>query len=378
MINKIKSFFNSPINKVPALLDKSYYNGLDGLRGLAVIIVVLSHIGEGTHWPYFRGLIGVEIFFVLSGFLITTLLIKEKIQTGKISLKNFYIRRVLRILPVAYLYLFALLLFNYIFTLNITRVAFISSFLYLRNLPFIKQTSSDWYVGHFWTLTIEEQFYLIFPFLLVTNLNRYFKIICSLILLVPIIEFFGYNKIGVFYSSHFIHLLTFIFINILGKGTISILIGSLLSVMIFKGILKNNTRKIPYFLSSFLLLLTIILHTILPDHVFGVNIGVIVFSSVVGFIIYLSIQSQGFLSKVLNNSILKKIGVLSYSIYIWQEIFTYMQPWAGHFKYGNSLYLNIPALFIVAYLSYHFYELKFLKLKEKFKSVGYNIDNKTL
>jgi peptidoglycan/LPS O-acetylase OafA/YrhL len=89
---------------VPALLKPAHLPGLDGLRGIAIIIVLLSHIFKGT--PYaksFPGDTGVEIFFVISGFLITSLLLKEKINNGHISLKHFYIRRILRILPLAYL-----------------------------------------------------------------------------------------------------------------------------------------------------------------------------------------------------------------------------------------------------------------------------------
>ena len=74
------------------------FPGLDGLRALAATMVIFFHFG-GPNWTWLSGWVGVYLFFVLSGFLITTLLLREQDRTGRISLSNFYIRRVFRILP---------------------------------------------------------------------------------------------------------------------------------------------------------------------------------------------------------------------------------------------------------------------------------------
>src|SRR4051812_3227202 len=112
MGNKHLNNFFSDIEVTPPVLQNSYYPSLDGLRGIAILLVVVSHFNL-ISIPYydviFNGKLGVLIFFVLSGFLITTLCIKEKVATKTISLKNFYIRRALRIFPVAYLFLLVLL-----------------------------------------------------------------------------------------------------------------------------------------------------------------------------------------------------------------------------------------------------------------------------
>jgi len=78
----------------------------------------------------------------------------------------------------------------------------------------------------------------------------------------------------------------------------------------------------------------------------------------------LSLRPGTWFFRLLNTRTFKQIGVLSYSLYIWQELFTSQQPW------GGPLWLNLPALFLVAWLSYHFYEKAFLKLKDHFKATS--------
>lgn len=92
----------------------------------------------------------------------------------------------------------------------------------------------------------------------------------------------------------------------------------------------------------------------------------VLFTLLVLAVIALNIAKSNFLTTVLSNKMLVKIGVLSYSIYIWQQIFTVYQPWAGSFKYADSKTLNLLVLFIIAWASYTFYESKFLKLKKRY------------
>jgi peptidoglycan/LPS O-acetylase OafA/YrhL len=87
-------------------IDEKYYPSLNGLRGVSIIIVLMAHLHLSRNSIYlrcFNGALGVDIFFVLSGFLITSICLKEYKLTGNLSLKNFYVRRILRIIPVAYL-----------------------------------------------------------------------------------------------------------------------------------------------------------------------------------------------------------------------------------------------------------------------------------
>lgn len=138
--------------------------GFDGLRGVSVLFVIASHaeiwsrIGsENTAVAsIFSAHVGVSIFFVLSGFLITHLLIREKLETGSIDLRAFYARRALRIFPLYYLAVFFLIFMDYIGKASIPNCAYLYAFSYTIN--FIPQSCTFSSMSHFWSLAVEEHF----------------------------------------------------------------------------------------------------------------------------------------------------------------------------------------------------------------------------
>jgi peptidoglycan/LPS O-acetylase OafA/YrhL len=162
--------------------------GLDGLRALAVLCVLFSHVfvSEGfpqAGWIYhlqrtFSGLFGVQVFFTISGFIITLLLYREKERDGAISSKQFWLRRALRILPPACAYLLAVQVVMMAGRAHVPAETQWASLLFWRNLmpqePWF--TSQQGFTGHYWTLSVEEQFYLFWPLLVValprTGLRR--------------------------------------------------------------------------------------------------------------------------------------------------------------------------------------------------------------
>jgi peptidoglycan/LPS O-acetylase OafA/YrhL len=139
---------------------------LDGLRAVSILMVLLGHLSGTRNFPSVNlGIgnyahLGVTFFFVISGFLITSLLISERTATGGNSLKLFYLRRTLRILPASYVYLIVLSVLCALGLLTIPRVSMICAYTYTMNyLP-----GHAWQVGHLWSLSVEEQFYLLWPF----------------------------------------------------------------------------------------------------------------------------------------------------------------------------------------------------------------------
>lgn len=363
-----KSKLFTEITAIPKVLQPSYFPSIDGLRAVAILSVILSHALLGIGIDYFcyaLGMIGVQIFFVISGFLITTLLLKEKVVKGTISLRKFYIRRFLRIIPVAYLYLIIIALLAIIFKFDLDKENFIASALYFKNLPL--GDGHDRFVGHFWTLSIEEQFYFVFPILLLMiNANKYLILIIALVVLIPALEFFGYNKIGIFYSNHIIHLITFIFIDFFGNGTVAILFGSVLSILVFKGLIIVESIKTNYVLSLIVFSVAIGVRVLFVYPVYNVGIGIVLFSFLISYTILLNLKEDNLFNRVLRNPIMIKIGILSYSLYIWQALFTHNMIWKTWFRYSDSMILNLPMLFLVSFLSYNYYEKWFLKLKNKF------------
>lgn len=136
------------------------FPALDGLRAVAALMVVAFHFG-GTHWSWLSGWSGVHIFFVLSGFLITTLALREEDRSGRISFRNFYLRRLFRIVPV------------YLVVLAITMVVFAPPGEPVGDLngalPYYLTFLNEWAPPseflHSWTLGIEQKFYLVWPVL---------------------------------------------------------------------------------------------------------------------------------------------------------------------------------------------------------------------
>jgi len=148
----------------------SYRPHLDGLRACAVYLVVLFH-SDLTHFS--GGFIGVDVFFVLSGFLVTNVLFTQLVSTGKIALVDFYARRVRRLLPAGALAIIGISFFAMLFSAAPSRGQFSSdsaaASLWFANWHFI-HASNDYFSAaidgspflHFWSLAIEEQFYLVF------------------------------------------------------------------------------------------------------------------------------------------------------------------------------------------------------------------------
>jgi len=151
--------------------------GLDGLRALAVLMVVFHHLcsqGALGRWPALQvmlqqGSFGVQIFFVLSGFLITWLLLKEESRSGTIDIARFYFRRSLRILPPAFFYLAVILFLTVAGVLAVGTRDLLYSALFIRNAYGVGGSPE---VSHYWSLAVEEQFYLTWPFLLLVLRGR--------------------------------------------------------------------------------------------------------------------------------------------------------------------------------------------------------------
>lgn len=151
-------------------VDRERLAGLDGIRAISILLVLAFHCSETIGFPSLgpldifvrNGGFGVEMFFVLSGFLITTLLLKEEQRYGSVSIVSFYARRALRILPPALFYLLVMLLLGFAGLTGVTLEEFAKAASFARNyLP------GTWETGHFWSLAVEEQFYFVWPFLLI-------------------------------------------------------------------------------------------------------------------------------------------------------------------------------------------------------------------
>lgn len=171
---------------------------LDGLRALSVFAVILGH--TNSEWldriPFNRlfrdGERGVVMFFVISGFIITHLLLKELAQQGRISLKRFYLRRTLRIFPPFYVYLLTIAILSLLDWVQVTPASMLAAATYTWNyLPW----AGGWVIGHCWSLTLEEQFYLLWPGCIAIFGRR-----ASLSIAVGIILFSPLSRVATYYA----------------------------------------------------------------------------------------------------------------------------------------------------------------------------------
>lgn len=192
-------------NKPIAPLLPTHIPSLDGLRAVSIGLVLLAHAAATAGAPSWLdrpeivslGNVGVRFFFVISGFLITTLLLRDIERYGQVRLKLFYLRRALRILPAFLCYVGVMwsLYLGGVIKLNfhVPSRQHVETAIpdLLHALTFTANYAHDynWYFNHLWTLSVEEQFYLLWPFTLCfLGLQRGLAIGCAILLLAPFIR----------------------------------------------------------------------------------------------------------------------------------------------------------------------------------------------
>lgn len=165
------------------MLDSRRIPGLDFLRAIAVLLVLLDHSGGAKIGPIklFNGGLGVEIFFVLSGFLITWILLAELGRSNTIDLLAFYRRRIARLLPAYYGYVLVGVLYLWVRERPIPWEAVGAGFLYVLNYYQAFTGAQTHFLSHCWSLAVEEQFYFLWPFLLLLLWRRGVGLVKALI-----------------------------------------------------------------------------------------------------------------------------------------------------------------------------------------------------
>ena len=324
---------------------------LDGLRGFSILLVLLGHMAGTVHSPVGDGFHqlgnwGVKFFFVISGYLITTLLLEEKQKTQTISLTDFWVRRFARIIPAYFFYVFSMALLERLHYIQLEPGDLFHSLTFTSNY----HEARSWWLNHTWSLSVEEQFYLIWPFaVFFLQKSHLQKILISIIILSPFIR--------AILLWHFDASPTAM--TRLLPATIDVLaVGCLMSIV------ESHPSKIE-FLKSFSpwfsyiaigsLLITFILpaliYKISPDwfYIFGQSIMAI-FSGITIWCCVL--DPQIFLGKIMNTRVLMIHGTYSYSLYLWQEPFlnSFFRDWIMCFPQ------NIVLVYISAFLSFFLVE----------------------
>lgn len=368
--------------------NKIYFRGLDGLRGIAALAVVLGHVellksvfklenvysGGGPFYLYLGGY-AVTFFFVLSGFLITFLLLKEREVSGTIAVKNFYIRRILRIWPVYYILFIVgfLILPNVVFSGLVIPKAVESEnywnsfFFNLILLPNFSKVSNP-IAFQSWSIGVEEQFYIFWPFL-VSKIKSLKKLLYTMFGIIVLIYFL---RSGVVFANYFNFSSDFLkSINqFFGESRFdNMALGGVLAILFYKNP-DFRLSKIHKVLISFILILVLYKQTN-----FGFGLDNIFVALVFSVTIFWVVSEKRF--RVLDNSLFLFLGKISYGIYMFHvigillalNILLYLYPnYSGDNLYLNFVLYILSILFTVllSYGSFQFVEKPILKYKYKF------------
>jgi len=322
---------------------------LDGMRGVCILLVLAAHtVGAGSFTGlYFLGRltsIGLVVFFVLSGFLITTVLMREQSQSGSISLKKFYIRRFLRIFPVVYVYIAVIALLSFLGVIGLRPHDLTFAVSYLMDF----HHDRAWYLGHLWYLTVEEQFYLLWPAtVVILGFRRGLVLALASVAAIPLGSIAMLRWFPAFSPDFGVP-----------DGTVSILTGCVLALGFQWMTTKRLFRSTMF---SWALLGAVALRLYTWNHGYTVRGFSYVINILIALAIFrcIAIPDDRF-GRILNSKTLVYIGGLSYSIYVWQQLFLRPAP------PGSSFPLNLLAALAAALCSYHLIERPCLNLKKRF------------
>jgi peptidoglycan/LPS O-acetylase OafA/YrhL len=347
-----------------------YLPRLDGVRCLAVLMVIAAHFASSLAKHISANFYGVNLFFVLSGFLITTILLSDKVNNFKNSYLRFVLRRSLRIFPSYYLSIFIF----YIFISDEMRSDLVYLLTYTYNY-FIDDSKSLPTHVFYWSLSVEEQFYLFFPLIVIPLKNniKFLKVIFTLIIIVSFLQVY-FNLFGIS-KYNWVGLLT---------NMAPLTIGA------FGALVNKNNKFIKLIFANLYLeiILISVLIFVLNTHIYKY---MILFSSLINLYIILKASifyfQLNFINTLLLNKHIRYIGKVSYGIYlyhglvgkysnkyifqpIWDSIpfhkfpiFSFLYDWDWIFRFSLIVGLSV----LIASISYNFFEIYFLKLKDRIK-----------
>ena len=345
---------------------KGHIQALDGLRGAAVLLVVLHHCFGFLIFPldkiFYLGWTGVDLFFVLSGFLITGILLDTKTKPG--FYKNFVTRRTLRIFPLYYL---TLAVFFIVIAKN-GEYPYLSKnqiyfWTYTQNLLFsFEGWPPNYILNHFWSLAIEEQFYLLWPFLVWFLSSKNLVKVSFLGILVSILIR------NIEPGAPFSYMFTFARFD-------TLLIGGLIAISIreYRHILERVTPIILLTSTIGILVVLALAKSVSINAPITVRIGYTLIAVFFGAILTASFDNGrigSLLRIVLESSLLRILGKYSYGIYVYHWIIYNLYYDKLLLATGNpwiSTAIFLILTFSIAVLSYHLWEANFIKLKKYFQ-----------
>jgi peptidoglycan/LPS O-acetylase OafA/YrhL len=358
-----------------ALKQSAYLPTLDGWRALSIALVILHHSQIQSQVPIAGALlqslsnageVGVELFFAISGLLICSRLLEEETRLGQISVKSFYIRRCFRILPAAFFYLLVIAILAAFHIIPLLPVDWFGALFFFRNYAMVFEymhhspLALHWYTGHFWSLSMEEHFYLVLPGVLVIFKRTRRWILLGFIVAVALWRFVVAH---VMQNNYQINFRTDTHVD-------ALFIPAVIALLLYP-LLRNRVarRWIPAWSVPILLALEIVLLRI------RVPLFTTLQATVIPLLILSTVLHPGSIpGRVLEMKPIRWIGWISYSLYLWQQLFfgaNFVSSPPGLAALREKP-INFVALLVCASFSYYLVEKPFIRLGHKLARAAVN------
>jgi peptidoglycan/LPS O-acetylase OafA/YrhL len=340
--------------------DGSRIRSLDGLRAISVAAVLFGHLCGTRGFEFFGAYphvgdvarLGVTVFFVISGFLITGLLMSEMVETGGISLRKFYARRVLRIVPAFLVFVFCMLIATSLGFVQLTGLDLATAFTWTVNF----NPSRSWAIGHLWSLSVEEQFYLLWPATIVIcglKKGRNWAIVAFVA--APVIR--AAMHIALPHSpARDLEIFPAVADSMAIGCVVAIERDRLLQCRWWQAL----TRPVIAWFMLAIVLAILPFNDYTVVSCFATPMTLIALAAIVEG----STRWSGMASRVLNARAMVWIGTLSYSLYLWQQPFLNRNSHA----LWSTFPMNLVLAFACACVSYYLVERPFLKLRRHFRA----------
>jgi peptidoglycan/LPS O-acetylase OafA/YrhL len=344
---------------------KGYIPTLDGWRAVAILGVMASHAGhsysaalgrESIFDRFALGTHGVNLFFAISGLLITSRLLEEWDNSGSLSLRRFYVRRAFRILPPALLYLSCVALLGILGLLPVVREELVAATLFFRNYlpPILGAHGAGFFTSHYWSLGVEEHFYLFWPALLLfAGRKRALPVAIAIAVLIAVWrhleawrEIMLYNAIQPTYFARS------------DTRIDSIMWGVVAALALSRPEVRGLIEK---YLSAIVYLAFVALYGVITYR-YGTRPTFWEASIVPVLIVGTVLRPQGVLGRVLENPVMRWIGRLSYSLYLWEFFFVYYPGVPTTLGVWQTFPVNLIAAVACATASYYLVERPLIRI----------------
>jgi peptidoglycan/LPS O-acetylase OafA/YrhL len=354
---------------------------LDGWRALSIGLVILHHSPVTCTVPILGALIqslsnfgeiGVELFFAISGLLICSRLLDEESRCGQISIKGFYVRRFFRILPAAIFYLLVVAILASFHVIPLLPVDWFGALFFFRNYAMLFEyprhtpLAPHWYTGHFWSLSMEEHFYLVLPGILAGFRRMRFWVLAGLTVAITLWRSFLAH---IAYGDYQFNFRTDTHVD-------ALLIPAMIALALYPLMRNQSARRyIPAWSFPIFIAMEILLLTNKVPSSFTLQ------ALVLPLLILSTVLHPGTMqARILESKPIRWIGWISYSLYLWQQLF-FGVNFVGS-PPGISVLreppVNLVALLACATFSYYLVEKPCIRLGHRFAptSTAYNLVSK--